>query len=122
SGVVNFRLDTDFDGIKWSAQIGSTAYGDGDNYELSVAYGSAIGKRGHIIVSGEYFEKDGIESIQSLLDRSEFYDLKALVTNPNPNGPLFLRERYVSPTNYTAGGILLEPGSALDHVAFLPVG
>lgn len=28
----------------------------------------------------------------------------------------------MSPTNYTAGGILLQPGSSLDHVEFLPDG
>jgi iron complex outermembrane recepter protein len=122
SGVVNFLLDTDFDGIKYSAQAGTTTYGDGDNYRFSVAYGTDVGQRGHLIVSGEYFENDGIESLESLRDRSEIYDLKALVTNPDPNGPTFLNQRFVSPTNYTAGGILLEPGSSLDHVEFLPDG
>src|SRR5690606_35370125 len=72
--------------------------------------------------SGEYFENKGIESFDSLQDRSKFFDLKALVTNPDPNGPAFLRERFVSPTNYTAGGIILEPGSALDFIEFLPDG
>src|SRR5690606_10395183 len=31
TGVVNFRLDTGFEGVKYSAQIGTTTYGDGDN-------------------------------------------------------------------------------------------
>jgi iron complex outermembrane recepter protein len=122
SGVVNFRLDTGFDGIKYSAQVGTTTYGDGDNYRFSVAYGTDIGQRGHLIASAEYFENDGIESLESLRDRSDIYKLNALVTNPDPNGPTFLRERFVSPTNYTAGGILLQPGSSLDHVEFLPDG
>jgi outer membrane receptor protein involved in Fe transport len=122
SGVVNFRLDTGFDGIKYSAQVGSTTYGDGDNYKLSVAYGTDIGQRGHIITSVEYFEKDGIESLESLRDRDEIFDLKALVTNPDPNGPTFLTERFVSPTNYTAGGIILQPGSSLDFTEFVPDG
>lgn len=122
SGVVNFRLDTDFSGFEFAAQAGTTKYGDNDNYKLNVAYGSDIGERGHLIMSAEYFEKDGIESIESLRDRSEIFDLQAQVTNPDPNGPTLLTERFVSPTNYTAGGILLEPGSSLDHVEFLPDG
>ncbi len=122
SGVVNFRLDTGFEGVRYSAQVGTTTYGDGDNYKFSVAYGTEIGRRGHLIVSGEYFENKGIESIESLHDRSEFFDLKALVTNPDPNGPTFLRERFVSPTNYTAGGLILQPGSSLDFMEFLPDG
>ncbi|HEX7082263.1 MAG TPA: TonB-dependent receptor plug domain-containing protein [Gammaproteobacteria bacterium] len=134
SGVVNFRLDSGFDGIKYSAQYGTTTYGDGDNYELSVAYGTDIGERGHIIASAEYFETDGIESLDSLLDRSDFYQQNALVTNPHPDGPTFLTRRFVAPTNFTAGGILLGPAvldddgnvvlptSSLDHVEFLPDG
>jgi hypothetical protein len=27
---------------------------------------------------------------------------------------------FVSPTNFTPGGIILQTGSALDHVEFLP--
>jgi len=122
SGVVNFLLDTDFTGVKYSAQVGTTTYGDGDNYRLSVAYGTDVGRRGHIVVSGEYFENKGIEGFDSLWDRREIFDLKALVTNPDPNGPRFLTKPYVSPTNFTAGGILLQPGSALDHIEFLPDG
>ena len=122
TGVVNFKLNRDFEGIKYSAQFGSTTYGDGNNYKVNLAYGSDLGERGHIIVSGEYFEKDGIEGFGSLQDRSSVYDLKALVTNPDPNGPTFVNERYVRPTNYTAGGVLLQAGSAVDFLEFVPDG
>ncbi|MGW8370136.1 MAG: TonB-dependent receptor domain-containing protein, partial [Gammaproteobacteria bacterium] len=107
---------------KYSAQYGTTTYGDGDSYKLSIAYGTDIGQRGHLIASAEYFERDGIQSVASLRDRDEIFDLRALVTNPNPGGPSFLRERFVSPTNYTAGGILLQSGSSLDHVEFIADG
>jgi len=122
TGVVNFKLNRDFEGIKYSAQFGTTTYGDGNNYKVNLAYGTGLGERGHIIMSAEYFEKDGIESFASILDRSDVYDLKALVTNPDPNGPTFLTERYVRPTNYTAGGVLLQPGSAVDFMEFVPDG
>jgi iron complex outermembrane recepter protein len=122
SGVVNFRLDTRFSGIRFSGQVGTTTHGDGDNYRLGVAYGSPIGQRGHIIASAEYLEKDGIESVRSIEKRSDIFNLRALVTNPDPNGPTFLRERFVSPTNYTAGGVILQPGSSLDFIEFLPDG
>ncbi len=50
-------------------------------------------------------------------------NLSAQVTNPDPvNGPNFLMRPFVSPTNFTTGGIMLQPGSALDHVEFLPGG
>jgi iron complex outermembrane recepter protein len=122
AGVVNFRLDRNFTGTKYSFQGGQTTYGDGGNYKAGVAYGSDVGERGHIIASVETWNKNGIRSLESLNDRRDFLDLKAQVTNPDPNGPNFLARSFVSPTNFTAGGILLQPGSAVDHIEFLPDG
>lgn len=122
AGVVNFRLNRTFTGTKYSFQGGTTTYGDGNNVKGGFAYGTDVGERGHIIASAEYWEKDGIRSLESLQDRSDYLDLKAQVTNPDPNGPNFLTRSNVSPTNFTAGGILLQAGSALDHIEFLPDG
>lgn len=122
AGVVNFRLDREFTGLRYMLQGGTTTYNDDTSYKAGIAFGTEIGERGHIIASAETYHKDGIQSIDSLRDREDFYDLKARVTNPDPNGPTFLTERFVQPTNYTPGGVLLQPGSALDHVEFLPDG
>jgi iron complex outermembrane receptor protein len=135
AGVVNFRLDREFTGTKYQFQAGATGHGDNNSYKAGLGYGSDIGERGHIIVSAEYWKKDGIRSFDSLQDRSDYLDLKAQVTNPDPvNGPDFLARPYVSPTNFTAGGLLLAPAertaagvlirptSAVDHVEFLPDG
>jgi iron complex outermembrane receptor protein len=64
AGVVNFYLDTGFDGLKVGLQTGATAEGDGDGYEFWVTYGTDIGENGHLIVSGERFEQDGIIGYQ----------------------------------------------------------
>src|SRR5215471_19155410 len=123
AGVVNFRLDKKLDGFKYSFQAGTTTYGDDDTYKGGIGYGTDIGQKGHIIAAVETWHKDGINSFQSLQDRSDFYNLKSLVTNPDPvNGPSMLARPFVSPTNFTTGGIILQPGSALDHVQFLPDG
>ena len=123
AGVVNFRLDRNFTGTKYQFQAGATGHGDNQTYKAGVAFGSDIGERGHIIVSAEYWNKEGIREFESLQDRSDYLDLKAQVTNPDPvNGPDFLTRPYVSPTNFTAGGLLLQPGSAVDHIDFLPDG
>jgi outer membrane receptor protein involved in Fe transport len=137
AGVVNFRLDRTFSGLKYSVQGGSTTYRDDNNYKGSVAFGTDVGQRGHIIASVETYHKDGIRSLKSIQDRS-WYDLKARVTNPDPNGPTWLREHYVQPTNYTPGGIIgsfppfalpkdaagnvVPLPAALDHLEFLPDG
>lgn len=122
AGVVNFRLNRSLDGLRYALQTGTTTYKDDNNYKASIAYGTDVGERGHIIASAEKYHRDGIRSFDSLQDRSDYYDLKARVTNPDPNGPSFLTERYVQPTNYTAGGIILQSGFSLDHNEFLPDG
>ncbi len=122
AGVVNFRLDRNFTGTKYSFQGGTTTYGDGGTYKAGFAYGGGVGERGHLIASAETWKKNGIRSFESLNDRSDYLNLKTQVTNPDPNGPNLLARSLVNPTNYTAGGVLLQPGSAVDHIEFLPDG
>jgi len=123
AGVVNFRLDRNYEGIQYQFQAGQTTESDGESYKAGVAWGGDIGERGHIIVSGEYWDKEGIRAFDSLQARSDYLNLEAQVTNPDPvNGPNFLARPYVSPTNFTEGGVLLQTGSAVDHIEFLPDG
>ena len=61
AGVVNFVLDTDYTGLTMNVQGGITDVGDGENYEISAAYGTDFaGGRGHVLVSGEYYDQAGI--------------------------------------------------------------
>jgi outer membrane receptor protein involved in Fe transport len=122
AGVVNFRLDRNFSGMKYELQGGSTTYHDDYNYKAGLAYGTQIGERGHIVSSVETYHKDGTNTFGGLEDRRDFIKLNSQVTNPVPGGPTLLARPYVAPTNYTAGGVLLQPGSSLDHVEFLPDG
>lgn len=123
AGVVNFRLDRKLDGFRTAFQAGATTYGDDETYKLGVGYGTDIGQHGHLIAAVETWHKKGIDDFSSLQDRSDFINLRSQVTNPDPvNGPNFLMRPFVSPTNFTPGGIMLQTGSALDHVEFLPGG
>jgi iron complex outermembrane receptor protein len=61
AGVVNFVLDTEYEGIKGEAQVGQTDYGDNLNYKGGLtAGGSFADGRGHILFSGEYARSLGI--------------------------------------------------------------
>ena len=60
AGVVNFILDTKFDGFKGTAQVGQTSRGDNKNSEYSLVWGHKIGERAHIILSGEHYSEDPI--------------------------------------------------------------
>lgn len=121
AGVVNFILDTDFEGFKANSQYGTTRYGDGDNYELGFAFGHRFDNGLHVLGAYETFDRDRINSFDSLSDR-DFYVQRARITNPDPNGPNEIIRPFVSPTNYTNGGIINQPGSSLNNVEFLPDG
>jgi iron complex outermembrane recepter protein len=60
AGVVNFILDTKFNGVKATAQHGQTTRGDNRNDELSLTVGHALGSRVHIILSGEHYAEDPV--------------------------------------------------------------
>ena len=55
TGVVNFILDKNFNGVKYEANAGISEYGDGFKYKANVAAGTDLfGGRGHIEGSIEY--------------------------------------------------------------------
>ncbi len=62
AGVTNFILDTDYTGVKGHVQGGETTRGDGGNKEASLAWGTAIGSRVHLIASVDYYDAKAIES------------------------------------------------------------
>ncbi|HEY9182941.1 MAG TPA: TonB-dependent receptor plug domain-containing protein, partial [Gammaproteobacteria bacterium] len=121
AGVVNFILDTDFEGFKSHAQMGATKYGDGDTYEAGFAFGIRAGERGHLIGSLELFDVDQISDFGALQERS-FYNNLARVTNPATTGPALLVRPNVSPTNWNQTGLINAPGTPLDKLVFNPDG
>ncbi len=60
SGVVNFVLDDKFTGLKFDAGTQITGRGDGGMYDFSLTGGIRLGDRGHLIVTGNYAERQGV--------------------------------------------------------------
>lgn len=118
AGVVNFMLDTDYEGFEAHAQTGQTDRGDNQNYEVSVAFGTPIGEKMHFLAAGDYYEQDGANGYA---DR-DWYQGWGVVTNPFGTAPLNITVPNVVSTRYTDGGLILQPGSALDRLMFLPDG
>lgn len=122
AGVVNFILDTDFEGLETHVQMGETSRGDYDNYEVSIAGGTAIGERLHLIGAIDRFESDRIDN----LDGRDWYQGIGTVTNPewlaNGQGPRLLTRPNVVSTIYTDGGVIDAPGTPIDRLHFLPDG
>lgn len=63
SGVVNFITDNRFNGLKGSVQTGISNYSDSNSYRASVAGGTQLGERGHLIASAEFMQRDGISDM-----------------------------------------------------------
>jgi iron complex outermembrane recepter protein len=79
-GVINFVIDRSFTGLKVSGGAGVTEFGDGENYNLSVAGGMKLGDRTHVIGSVE------TRSISQIMrDPTElggWFNRTGFVTNP----------------------------------------
>jgi outer membrane receptor protein involved in Fe transport len=62
AGVVNFVLNKNFEGIKGTLSTGMTSREDDQTYSVTLAYGrSFAGGRGHVLLSGEYADVQGID-------------------------------------------------------------
>jgi iron complex outermembrane receptor protein len=128
AGIVNFILKDDFEGFDIHTQAGVTDRDDGEHKEVSVAYGTSIGERGHLMVSGEWYDAHKIETLEG----RDWFRSWGLIQNPGPGPRDLVRPDVVSYT-YTAGGLINStlPGATAqaDRIAtqihrleFLPDG
>ncbi|MGI4881378.1 MAG: TonB-dependent receptor plug domain-containing protein, partial [Janthinobacterium lividum] len=61
SGVVNFILDTKFNGVKGQAQAGISDYGDGQSYKFNLAGGFKAASGIHVLFSYDHYQVAGIK-------------------------------------------------------------
>jgi outer membrane receptor protein involved in Fe transport len=126
AGIVNFILKDDFEGFDVHTQAGVTDRDDGEHKEFSVAYGTSIGERGHLMVSGELYDAHKIETLEG----RDWFRSWGLIQNPVPGGPRDLVRPNVASYTYTAGGLinsLAGPANArtptpIHRYEFLPDG
>ena len=60
-GVVNYILDTKFNGLKASAQTGISTYGDAPSNKFTVAFGTHVTDNGHFEISYEHQQSAGLD-------------------------------------------------------------
>jgi iron complex outermembrane recepter protein len=90
AGVVNFRLDTKFRGVKGDLQYGQSDYNDDKNYKASIAAGDAFfDDKLHIVASLEHYDNKGVETTNR---RPWAYEGTGAIPNPavtatNPASP-----------------------------------
>jgi len=128
SGVVNFILDTRYEGFSAKAQAGQTNYGDGDNWESSFTGGIPIGDNKHLTFSVEKFSQDQVSGKVAGLDDREWFGRWGYVTNPAwyAGAPAGIPNRLVLPnvhsTQFTPGGKINQPGFSFDQQTFIDDG
>ncbi|MCL6251298.1 TonB-dependent receptor plug domain-containing protein [Altererythrobacter sp. KTW20L] len=114
AGVVNFTLDTDYSGLELGLQGGITDRSDGENYEVSLAYGTSWGGgRGHFLVSGEYYDQKGIHNY----DGRDWYRGWGTFGSGTQADPY----RFVANTRSATSsfdGIINAPGTAIHGLQF----
>ncbi|PZU01007.1 MAG: TonB-dependent receptor [Brevundimonas sp.] len=80
AGVVNFILDNSFTGLKGSVNYGVTDRSDAESFNGDLAYGARFaGGRGHVLLSGQYFSGDGVDTP---LSRDWYRPGYRLLSNP----------------------------------------
>lgn len=118
AGVVNFMLNTDYEGLEFGVQGGVTDRGDGENYEISGAYGTDFAEgRGHVLVSGEYYNQEGIFSYKG----RNWYDAWGVYGAGTQANPFRFAPGMVS-ANSTPDGLINAPGTSIHGWRFNPDG
>lgn len=122
AGVVNFILNTHFDGLQLNADGGVSSRGDNANGGGSITFGTPLGEGLHLIGTTEFYRASRVETFAG----RDWFQGWGLVTNPQwlatHSGPRLLTLPDVSSTRYTFGGLIDAPGSPLNRLMFLPDG
>lgn len=107
TGVVNFILDKDFEGIKSELSGGRTTYGDDDNYKGSLTGGFAFAEgRGHVLLSGEYTKREGIYGVPRDWNKRGSYIIPNPAYTPGSGVPARWVVNGASLSTATLGGII----------------
>jgi len=117
AGVVNFILDTQYTGLKGRVQGGITGYGDGENKEGELTFGTAIGQKAHLVASIDYYQNDQIESVRPWMHSWGAVNDPAAADNNH-----YIVEPNVGSSIYTPGGLIIAPGTPLNNLMFTPSG
>lgn len=107
SGVINFILDRDFQGIKGDYEYGVTTYGDGPNHKVSVTAGTSFADgRGHIVLSGEAFTQKGQHTIDRDWNQAGFFQIDNPAYVPGNGLPARLVQGGIGTSQFTPGGLI----------------
>jgi outer membrane receptor protein involved in Fe transport len=116
AGVVNFVLDTDYEGFKLSYQQGENFHGHNGNSEYNLGAGFKIGEKVHVLLNYEAGEQDPIWG-NDILDYDWYKGTALLGTGggTSRSDPLLEEYDYVYSNRYSLDGMIHYPaGSAVS--------
>jgi len=120
AGVVNFVLDSRFEGFKAEISGGVSDRNDGKSQKVTVAGGARLlNDRLHVVGSLEYYESDGVLNTNKRDWDRAHYDI---IPNPTPTDgrPANLFRSNVTASAISFGGLITD--TALRGTQFLPGG
>jgi len=109
SGVVNFIIDKDFTGLKSDLEYGQMFDFDGGPSEkANVTYGTPLlSGRGHLILSGEYFNQQGEHEIYRDWQTHERRVMQNTAANIAAGEPFYIVGDNIGIGQYTPGGLII---------------
>jgi len=117
SGVVNFILDRQFNGVKGLLQGGISNYGDAPSYRAGLAAGTEmLGGRGHVEFSAEIYDRDKVNSQAS----RPYGNLSTQIVGSGTTASPFTLATHAHISNTSFGGLVTD--GPLAGLQFLPNG
>jgi len=116
AGVVNFRLNREFEGLNLDVGTGRTEFGDGDQIDMSLAYGTEIGDRLHFIGALRHHKIEQIVRDPGVDDIGSWFQRWGIIENPawlagDRTQPRRLKLPNVHSTRHTPTGKIAAPSS-----------
>jgi iron complex outermembrane receptor protein len=119
AGVVNFALDTNFQGLKGEVQGGISKYNDAGSYKANLTFGKHfLDGRARLIGSAEYYHKDDISTYST--ERAWRNSVTGWITNATGKTPTRVLAEDIRYTARSEGGMI--PTGPLAGIQFLPGG
>jgi iron complex outermembrane receptor protein len=119
SGVINYILNTDFEGFDAHVQTGQTDRGDGESSEYSVSFGTKVGERAHVLFSAEHAQQDSIETFRGR-EWYESWGMLQLGTGATPSDPRLVPARDVISTAASYDGVITSWHNAAGQAVNVP--
>ena len=117
TGVVNFVIDRNFNGLKFNSQYGISTYGDTENWRV----GGAVGRdlfdgRGHIEFAFDHYDANGLKFMESRPEGGTYATIGGAGTAANPYRVIY----YGRTATSAAGGLITAPTNvpALRDITF----